>query len=513
MLYRPADGTLWDTFLMRHDEWFHLFHLRGDRPLGHARSRDLLHWEARPTIDLSGPAGAWNENGPYWTGCIVHHQGTFHMLAGGQGPDGIACYGLFESDDLDRWEQVSSDAVLSPRLPHYRREPSGLHFMHAAWRDPCVLRTEDGWYHGFLCARSPEWSADDTGAVVAHVRSRDLRDWEQLPPLVRLGDRVVFAEVPDVFPMGEWWYVLFLDHGWGGVRINSPARADAAGTFYVRSRSLQGPYEWPDEPLLIGGSDDRVGPWAARTLSVGDERWLYFHNAGGEPAFGLPKGIEQAPNGDLWLRYLPITEPVETPVRVDTTAAVGSMKPRDPGRWTESDGVITGSAGATGSAILIADGVRDGVSACRITGDGAARAGMVVRSSGAPGRDMFEQDNRGIAVWLDFERQCLVADRCTWVPGFGWGRSVHDQMGWDRRPRATQQVRCTLPSESWLHLRVCFRDRFLEAYLDDRWVLTLNTDDHVEAGRVELAVERGRARFGDLTVASLPPLDAARADD
>lgn len=513
MLYHPSDGILWDTFLMRDEGWLHLFHLRGDRPLGHARSRDLLHWEARPSIDLGGPAGAWNENGPYWTGCVVRHDGLFHMLAGGLGPNGIACYGLFTSDDLDHWEQESRDAVLSPHGPHYRREPSDVHFMHAAWRDPCVFRAEDGWYHGFLCARSPEWSADDTGAVVAHVRSRDLREWEQLPPLVHLGDRVVFAEVPDVFRMGEWWYVLFLDHGWGGVRINSPARSDAAGTFYVRSRSMEGPYEWPEEPLLIGGSDDRVGPWAARTLSVEDERWLYFHNAGGKTAFGLPKSVQQAPNGDLWLKYLPLLESIQTPVEVGAAAAVEETKPHDLGRWDESDGVLTGRAGATGSAITIADAVCDGIVSCRIRGEGAARAGVVVRSSGTAGHDMFEQGNRGVAVWLDFERRCLVADRCTWVPGFGWGRCVHDQMGWDRVPRAIQEVGCAPPAESWLHLRVCFRDRFLEVYLDDRWMLSLNTDEHVEPGRVELAVERGGARFAEPTVASVPPLGAARAEE
>lgn len=510
MLYRPPDGILWDTLLVRHEGWYHLFHLCRGRSLGHARSRDLVRWEALPNVDLTGPEGAWNQDGAPWTGCIVRQEGRFFMLAGGPGPDGIAGYGLLVSDDLASWEQLCREAVLSPRPPHYRREPSDLNVMHAAWRDPCVISAEDGWYHGFLCARSPKWSAHDTGAVVAHARSRDLEHWDYLPPLAHVGDRVLFAEVPDVFRIGEWWYLLFLDHGWGGTRVNGPARSDMGGTFYMKGRSLEGPYEWPDEPLLIGGSDDRICPWAARTLPVDGHRWLYFHNAGGGPtAFGLPKRIEQDADGDLWLSYLPLLESVERPVAVEPAEAVGRMKPQDLGRWSASEGTITGRADATGTGVVVAQEVSDGRLTCRIRGEGAARAGVVLRSAGQPGSGLFEQENRGLVVWLDFERGRIVAERCAWVPGFGWGRSVGEQMGWDREPLVAQQVRCPLAAGQWLTLRVLVRDRFLEVYLRDRWMLTLNTGDHQQTGRVELAVERGKARFRDLSVTWLPPLSDA----
>jgi beta-fructofuranosidase len=508
MLYRPPDGKLWDTFLMREEGWFHLFHLRGGRKLGHARSRDLLHWEPRPLIDMTGPPGAWNQEGAPWTGCVVRHEGRFRMLAGGPGPDGTPGYGLLESCDLDNWEQLSTEAVLVPQPPHYRREPSDVHFMHAAWRDPCVIEYE-GCYHAFLCARSPEWSAGDAGTLVAHLRSHDLEHWEHLPPLARLGEHVVYAEVPDVFRLGDWWYLLFLDHGWGGTRINGAARSDMAGTFYMKSRSLEGPYEWPDEPLLIGCGDDRMGPWAARTLEVDEDRWLYFHHAGGEPAFGLPKRIEQAENGDLVLRYLPLTEPTETVISVDAAGSVERLKPHDLGHWEESDGVIKGRAGASGTAITAADDLADGRVRCEIRGEGAARAGLVVRSAGKPGSHMFEQENRALVVWLDFERQRLVAERCTWVPGFGWGRFVLDQMGHADERRIAQQLRLQLPSRRWLRLKAIFRDRYLEAYLDERWLLTLDTGDPPRSGRVELTVERGEARFRSLSLSSLPPLDEA----
>jgi hypothetical protein len=427
------------------------------------------------------------------------------MLAGGPGPDGVPGYGLLVSDDLDRWEQISPHPVLVPEPPHYAHQPSDVHFMHAAWRDPCVLDM-DGWYHAFLCARSPEWSADDAGTVVAHLRSQDLEHWEHLPPLARLGDRVVYAEVPDVFRIGDWWYLLFLDHGWGGTRLNSPSRSDMAGTFYMMSRSLEGPYEWAPEPLLIGCDDDHMGPWAARTLAVDGERWLYFHHAGERPAFGLPKRVEQDADGELWLSYLPLTESIQKEVPAEPAEAVRRQKLHDLADWSESGGMVTGHAEATGTAAIVAEDVTDACLTCRISGEGAARAGVVLRSAGPAGGDMFEQENRGLVVWLDFERQGLAAERCTWVPGFGWGRHVLDQMGHVRPARIRQQVRTDLPSRQWLALRVLVRDRFLEVYLDERWMLTLDAEDHPLAGRVELTVERGAARFRNLSLATLPPL-------
>jgi hypothetical protein len=514
MLYRPSDGILWDTTLIRHDGWWHLFHLRKGRAIGHARSRNLLQWQERPRIDLSGAAGSWNEDGAPWTGCIAFHEGRHYMLAGGPAPDGVPAYGLFASDDLDHWQPVLEKPVLRPAPPHYQREPSDLNIMHAAWRDPCLVRDESGSYHAFLCARSPDWGADDTGAVVAHARSENLQNWELLPPIARPGDRVLFAEVPDVFRIGEWWYLAFLDHGWGGTRINGAGRSDLAGTFYMRSRALDGPYEWADSPLLIGCDADRVGPWAARTLSVDGERWLYYHHAGaGESAFGTPKRVHQGPDGALSLRHIPLTGTIEQPVELDLATAPSRRKPHDRGRWRAHGGVLTGTAAATGTGVPLATGAPHGHLACRVQGRGAARAGVVVRSSGEPGSGLFEQANEGLVVWLDFERQRLVAEQHRWVPGFGWGRFVADQMGRFRQPRIRQQVRCRLPHEQWLALRVLYRDRFLEVYLDDTWMITLDTAEHPQAGDVELALERGTAEFRDLSLGALPPLEGNCVDE
>lgn len=505
MLYRPPDGKLWDTTLFRHGERFHLLHLRGGDGLGHAVSDDLIHWTPRGLVDVTGPKGAWNEGIGPWTGTVVHHDGRYALLTGGLGPDGIAGYGLLVSDDLETWTDPAGQAVLQPDGALYARTPCPLHEMHAAWRDPCVVRDEDGVFHAFLCARTPEWSADDTGAVVAHAVSEDLRHWDLRPPIAQLGDRVLFAEVPDVFRMGRWWYLLILDHGWGGTRLGTPAREEQAGTFYLRSPRLTGPYEWPDEPLLIGTDGDRIGPWAARTLAVGGERWLYFHHAGAAPALGLPKRVAQTPDGGLTLRHLPLLQAVHRPVELRDDDPAGRAKPFDLGTWRRDGAGSAGSAGATGTALPIADDLADGELTVRIRNRSAARGGAAIRVTGRPGDGLFDQPQRGLVVWLDFERGRLVAERLAWVPGFGWGAPVLAQMGHRPEPTVRQQVACDL-TEGPRHLRVSFRDAFCEVYLDETWMLTLDASDHARAGAVELVVERGQARFEETTLVALPSI-------
>lgn len=510
MLYRPPDGKLWDTLITRVAGKTHLFHLRGGDGLGHAISEDWLHWQARPNIPTAGPPGAWNEGFGPLTGCIVCHEGRWHLFIGGEGPDGRCRYGFLVSDDLDHWRDELGRAVLEPDPRWYRRERSPLGPMHAAWRDPCILRDEEGIYHAFLCARRNDWSAQDTGACVAHATSTDLIHWRCREPIADLGEHLLFAEVPDVFRIGDWWYLLVLDHKWGGVGVEPPGRQSPAGTFYLKSRRMTGPYHWPDEPLLIGCSDDQVGPWAARSVQVDAARWLYFHHNARHCALGVPKQIVQLPNGDLQLGRVGLLDPAGREVRFE--AEPTSPCPHDTGRWRREDQALVGQADAAGTAIRVARDLRDVQLSCVITGESCRKAGVVVRAAGAPGETFFQQGRRGLAVWLDFQRRRVLARPGVYVPGLGWGRSMGDQMGRRPEPRRGQEVSYPLEAGRSVELQVDLRDAFLEVFLDDRWVLTAHLDDHLDCGDVEWTVEAGTAAFAAGRLRELPPMTPSAID-
>ena len=54
-------------------------HFGNDARIGHAASADLISWTVLPdAIDL-GPSKAWDDLAT-WTGSVVKHDGTWHML-------------------------------------------------------------------------------------------------------------------------------------------------------------------------------------------------------------------------------------------------------------------------------------------------------------------------------------------------------------------------------------------------------------------------------------------------
>ena len=89
--FRPARGRLCDTIPFHHDGVFHIFYIRCDTeggvPWDHIVSRDLVHWHELPTAldrdpnDPHGPDGR-----DMFTGCVVEHDGVFHIFYTGHNP-------------------------------------------------------------------------------------------------------------------------------------------------------------------------------------------------------------------------------------------------------------------------------------------------------------------------------------------------------------------------------------------------------------------------------------------
>ena len=123
------------------NRWHHLFYQYNpldsfnDNALmhwGHARSRDLLHWEDLP-IAISPEDGKPDSLGCY-SGQIVDRDGVPTMFYYGRG--GGSCIAASD-DELIVWHKHANNPV----MPH---PPKGT----AIWRpwDPCAWRQGDTWY-------------------------------------------------------------------------------------------------------------------------------------------------------------------------------------------------------------------------------------------------------------------------------------------------------------------------------------------------------------------------------
>lgn len=178
--------------LVQRDGWYHLFYQYN--PLapvhsrihwGHARSRDLVHWEHLP-IALA-PSDGPDVDG-CWSGVFVDDGGVPTLVYSGRaGEVELACVAT-GSDDLVEWRKDPANPVIAA-------PPSDLDV--TAYRDHCVWSEADA-------AGGRRWrqivgsGIRGVGGTALLYESDDLRSWRYLGPLL-VGD---VADAPRTSP--EW---------------------------------------------------------------------------------------------------------------------------------------------------------------------------------------------------------------------------------------------------------------------------------------------------------------------
>ena len=258
-MLRLPDSWVWDSWYaaepagdggVRH----HAFYLRASRGLrdperrhrhpfvGHAVSGDLQTWEVLPdALAISEPPAF--DDWTTWTGSVARDDdGRWWMAYTGSShaDEGLVQrIGFAVSADLLVWDKADPSSVIEadPRWYEKRGDPE---WPDEAWRDPFLLRDEDGW-HLLVTARANEGPVLGRG-VVGHVTSPDLREWTVQPPIT-LPDNgfgqleVVQVEIVDGVPtMVFCCMAAQLDE----VGL---ARHGTGGVFSVTGDSLLGPYD------------------------------------------------------------------------------------------------------------------------------------------------------------------------------------------------------------------------------------------------------------------------------
>jgi beta-fructofuranosidase len=289
MALRLPDKWVWDFWLVRDGGDHHIFYLQAPRTLkrpslrhhnasiGHAVSRDLRSWEVLPDALRPGPEGSWDDLAT-WTGSAIDHGGRWCMLYTGisrreQGL--VQRIGLATSDDLVRWQKHPANPVLEADARWYDLLDRSR-WRDQSWRDPWLFRDpDDGRFHSLITARSRTGPRDSAG-VVAHARSRDLVEWEVLPPLTPPGE---FAQVeaPQLVQMNGRFEILISclaeDHSQARIeRLGIPGRT---GTFVFSADRLAGPYAAAVDPIAAPG-----GPlgtlYAGKLLEAEEGSWRFM---------------------------------------------------------------------------------------------------------------------------------------------------------------------------------------------------------------------------------------------
>lgn len=283
MLYLK-NTLIWDFWLLRVKDTFHLFYLECPRKLakekndittiGHAVSTDLYNWETKGTILSGGAKGDWDDL-CLWTGCTVELNGKYYLFYTGRKKSEagrIQRIGVAVSDDLHHFVKMPQNPILVADKRWYEETVNfSSVYPHVAWRDPYVVKDPDSdYYYAFITARTNTGS-DQTRGCIGLARSTNLLEWECLPP-VYAPNRYRYLEVPAVYQFGNRWYLLYGTKDYCHA-VDSPERRPETGCFYTSSEELLGPYLQEDHVLV--GTD--TGAYTTKLVQTDQGLFALFH--------------------------------------------------------------------------------------------------------------------------------------------------------------------------------------------------------------------------------------------
>jgi beta-fructofuranosidase len=259
ILYRPEDAVAADFIPFYWSNEYHLFYLRDYRdkhnhgegtPWWHLVTRDFVHFEDRGEALPRGAPDAQD----LWvfTGSVIERQGLFHIFYTGHNSHyqstGKPVQKVMHatSPDLKTWTKDPSFGFGAP--PTY--EPDD-------WRDPFVFRNEEaGQYWMLLAARQQQGPSRHRGCTTL-ATSVDLQNWQVRDPF--WAPALYYThECPDLFRMGEWWYLVYSTF------------SERCVTHYRMSRSLGGPWIAPANDTFDGRAY-----YAAKTAGDGNRRFAF----------------------------------------------------------------------------------------------------------------------------------------------------------------------------------------------------------------------------------------------
>ena len=324
-LYHPPGMSMWDTWYLQRGDETHMFHLqlrrdkarRGsdDGSIGHAVSRDLIHWKELPVALRKGPQGSYDDSWSLFTGCAVEHNNTVHLFYCGnhQPADRCRqsmCLATSPSSDGVNFTRHAGNPIIEPDPARYYsiHEPPAPFKFHA-WphidcRDLAVVPDPSGagWLGYVMMRRKGQADAFHSSCITL-CRSKDLVHWEVGDP-VCTPNRFNCFEVPDVFKLGDKWYLIALTgDGYGQSQRWSDPNVTAATIVFQADRP-EGPFEEVKDNLLLASTGQQG--YSARTVERQGERLMLYTRVS-EPYARLawPVKLEPRVGGGLNPTYWP----------------------------------------------------------------------------------------------------------------------------------------------------------------------------------------------------------------
>ncbi len=474
IFYRPEDGVAADFIPYYHNGKFHLFYLKDYRdvdvhgegtPWFHLVTGDFVHFEDRGEVL---PRGTKAEQDLYvFTGSVIENQkvpGDFRIFYTGHNPH-LAALGRpvqavmqAKSADLDHWRKDETFFFLAPSEMGY--EPDD-------WRDPFVFwDAERQEYCMLLAARKIDGPSRNRGLTALAV-SRDLTNWDVSEPFWA-PDQYFTHECPDLFRMGEYWYLVFSTF------------SEKTVTHYRYSRSLNGPWIAPPDDQFDGRAY-----YAAKTATDGNRRYLFGWLAtrsgmkdDGEWNWGgdlVVHQIEQQPDGTL-------SAQLPDPIR-----SVFQFKPHNQpaailGDWKFDQNSCQSSSVGRNSSMIWGELPKEARVSCQVQlSPGTISAGILLRSD--------VEMSAYYQVRLEPGQSRLVVDR--------WPRPGDQPFMLERFTR--------IDFSRLIKIELMLSGSCLVIYLNDQTALSCRIYEH-SVGNLGFFVVDGDVEFEEICVQTRDPI-------
>ncbi len=277
-MFSRSRHHLGDTWYQVHAGRVHMFHLvcpeTVDRhtlwSIGHASSDDLMEWELHPDIlhsDQEDPRLSCLS-----TGSVISWRGRFIMALVGNHNSPCPRVIFLESKDLYDW-RILEDAGFGIDGIRYTKRRS-LRFQNPRWRDP-FLFMEGGWLNCLMTA-AVEKAPLECDGVVGVVRTRNLSDWEYLPPL-RTPFLGTDLECPKLYVVDGRYHLLVslfdVLQAPDFARIQ-PSKLNTSTTFSLVADSFEGPYSFTGDARVLD-QDVEGFPYACEAIQW-NGRWYFL---------------------------------------------------------------------------------------------------------------------------------------------------------------------------------------------------------------------------------------------
>lgn len=199
MVYKTAH-RVWDP---HHEDW-----TGGITVWGHARSKDMVHWEHLP-IALY-PIIDKGEHFIWFGTAAINDNGipvsVYTSVGPDKRPEDTADQWLwFGDDDLLKWTPAKENPILNYDL----HGEENL----AEWRDPFILR-HDGRGYLILGAKRIGKEKKDAVIVLYEAVNREYTEWKYRGVIFSLDDETVpSCECPNLVKIQDKWVILVSPHG------------------------------------------------------------------------------------------------------------------------------------------------------------------------------------------------------------------------------------------------------------------------------------------------------------